>query len=359
MKPLPLSLVLWLIALQSNLSLAYWRMACSVSQTARVDPILNPGEVSAHAHKFAGGSNVNQNSDFTSLQSSTCSSCEVQKDTSAYWTPQLYYAHANGDFEEVPNYGMTVYYVGRGGNASNTVPFPAGFKMISGDTRQRSYDTSTLTYLETRPVADRVSFRCINEANDIPETHYISQTDCVNGLRAQINFQSCWDGVNTYLDNSAHVAYLSGIDYGVCPPTHPVSIPGLFFEVLYFTNLIDQSSGGEFVFANGDPTGYGFHGDFLNGWDMDVQTAAVENCLYTDNGGVISACSYLTESDDVNFSRTCPEQPSVLDEPIHGNISALPGCNPITPGPGLAEPLYYVHNCRNLWDELNRGNDIN
>ena len=36
----------------------------------------------------------------------------VQKDTSAYWTPQLYYAHANGSFEEVPNYGMTVYYVG-------------------------------------------------------------------------------------------------------------------------------------------------------------------------------------------------------------------------------------------------------
>ncbi|KAL2441141.1 hypothetical protein ABEF95_012761 [Exophiala dermatitidis] len=339
MKPscLILSICLW--ALQTDLSFAYWRMACSVSQTARIDPILNPGGVSGHAHKFAGGSSVNENSDHDSLLSSTCSSCEVQKDKSAYWTPQLYFAHANGEFEEVPNYGMTVYYVGRGGNTSNTVPFPKGFKMISGDTRQRSYDSSTLTYLDTRPVADRVSFRCINEANDIPETHYISQTNCVNGLRAQLNFQSCWDGVNNYLENSAHVAYLSGIDYGECPPTHPVPIPGLFFEVLYLPNLIDQSAGGQFVFSNGDPTGFGFHGDFMNGWDMDVHTEAVKNCLYTDNNGVISACSYLAESDDVNFARTCPEQASVLDEPVHGNLTALPGCNPITPGPGLAEQV--------------------
>ena len=76
----------------------------------------------------------------------------------------------------------------------------------------------------------RVSFRCIDEANDIPEEHYMFRTDCVNGMRAQVNFQSCWDGVNLYLENSAHVDYLSGIDYGVCPPSHPISIPGLFFE---------------------------------------------------------------------------------------------------------------------------------
>ncbi|KIX06027.1 uncharacterized protein Z518_04001 [Rhinocladiella mackenziei CBS 650.93] len=311
-------------------------MACSVSQTSRIDPIRNPGGVSGHVHKLAGGNNVNENADFNSLQSSTCSSCEIQKDTSAYWTPQLYYAHANGSFEEVPNYGMTVYYVGRGGNSSNTTPFPPGFKMVTGDSRQRSFDNTTLTYLNTRPVADRVSFRCIDEANDIPEEHYMFRTDCVNGMRAQINFPSCWDGVNLYLDNSAHVEYLSGIDHGVCPPSHPVPIPGLFFEVLYMTNLVDQSGGGQFVFSNGDPTGYGFHGDFINGWDVDVQTDAVQNCLYTDDGGVISACPYLAPSDDVNFARTCPEQPSVFDEPVHGMIAALPGCNPITYGPDPA-----------------------
>ncbi|KIW95941.1 uncharacterized protein Z519_03007 [Cladophialophora bantiana CBS 173.52] len=348
MKSLDLSSSLWALMLLPSLSHAYWRMACSVSQTARIDLILNPGDVSGHVHKFAGGSNVNQNSDFNSLQSSNCSSCEVQKDKSAYWTPQLYYAHANGSFEEVPNYGMTVYYVGRGGDPSNTVPFPPGFKMITGDSRLRSYDNTTLTYLNTRPVADRVSFHCIDEANDIPEQHYMFRTDCVNGMRAQVNFQSCWDGVNLYLDNNAHVDYLSGIDYGECPPSHPVHIPGLFFEVLYWTNSIDQSAGGQFVFSNGDTTGYGFHGDFLNGWDMDVQTGAVQDCLYTDNGGVVSACSYLSPSDDINFPRDCLEQPSVFDEPVHGMLDALPGCNPITSGPDMAPQVVCPLNSHTL-----------
>ena len=60
----------------------------------------------------ADNTDVNENSDQNSLLSSTCSSCEVQVDKSAYWTPQLYFAHANGTFEEVPNLGMTVYYIG-------------------------------------------------------------------------------------------------------------------------------------------------------------------------------------------------------------------------------------------------------
>jgi hypothetical protein len=167
-----------------------------------------------------------------------------------------------------------------------------------------------------------------------PETHYLNDTDCVNGLRAQLNFQSCWDGVNLYLNESAHVAYLSDIDSGVCPPDHPVQLPHLFFEVLYWTNDIDQSEGGQFVFANGDTTGYGFHGDFLNGWDMDVQTAAVADCLYpTSDDGVVANCPALAPSDDVNFPRDCLPEAEYWDEPVLGLLSQLPGCNPISSGP--------------------------
>jgi hypothetical protein len=91
---------------------AFWRAACSVVQTGRIDPILSPDTISGHVHKIAGGNEVNPYSTYDSLQTSNCSSCEIQADKSAYWTPQLYYAHSNGTFEEVPNYGMTVYYVG-------------------------------------------------------------------------------------------------------------------------------------------------------------------------------------------------------------------------------------------------------
>ena len=51
------------------------------------------------------------------------------------------------------------------------------------------------------------------------------QTGCTNVMRAQVNFQSCWDGVNLYLDGNARVDYLSGIDYGEYPPSHLVPIP--------------------------------------------------------------------------------------------------------------------------------------
>jgi hypothetical protein len=39
---------------------------------------------------------------------------------------------------------------------------------------------------------------------------------------------------------------------GACPPTHPILLPHLFFEVLYSMDGVDTSDGGKFVFANGD-----------------------------------------------------------------------------------------------------------
>lgn len=80
--------------------------------------------------------------------------------------------------------------------------------MISGDSRLRSYDNDTLTYNNGQPIADRASFHCIDSSEpNLAEEPYMFRTNCDQGMRAQILFQSCWDGVNTYLPNSAHVAY--------------------------------------------------------------------------------------------------------------------------------------------------------
>lgn len=219
------------------------------------------------------------------------------------------------------------------------IPFPPGFRMLSGDAAARAFDASTLTFnnktFPGTPVSNRVSFACLDSSGPQPETPGFKSTKCSSGLRAQIHFQSCWDGVNLYKTDQSHVAYLSGMDNGVCPPTHPKLLPHLFFEIIYSVNSIDQSDGGMFVFSQGDTTGYGFHGDFLNGWDEDVLTDAIHQCMGTSatNNGQIGLCPPLAASVDPFFAQNCPEQVPVVNETVHGLIKILPGCNPPTGGP--------------------------
>ncbi|KAI1652615.1 WSC-domain-containing protein [Daldinia decipiens] len=323
---------------------AYWRMSCSIIQTGRLDPNVSPGTVSAHVHKVSGASNFGLSNTYEDLIASQCTSCEVQDDKSIYWTPQLYYQHTNGSLEEVPNGGTVVYYLGRGENRSKIEPFPPGFRMVSGDPYLRSNDTTSFTYSAggnsgSRLVSDRVSFACLDSSGTIPEQNHMFRTDCSNGLRAQIQFPSCWNGQGYQLDQS-HVAYMSGIDNGVCPPSHPRQLAHLFFEIIYGVNDINKEAGGQFVFANGDPTGFGFHGDFMNGWDIEVLTDALDQCVNDDSSnGQISKCPPLAKSQTPYYATNCPERKPIVNEQVKGMIECLPGCNVVTPGPDRAIQL--------------------
>lgn len=96
--------------------------------------------------------------------------------------------------------------------------------------------------------------------------------------------------------------------------------------------------GGQYVFAQGDPTGYGFHGDFFNGWEPAIQAAAVRDCLSSDStaNGVIGDCPILQSVYSDGYSKNCPERPPQVGEAVKGMLSKLPGCITITPGPGDA-----------------------
>lgn len=212
--------------------------------------------------------------------------------------------------------------------------------ILSGDKSARSYDNVTMTYGTKehpgRPVADRVSFNCIDD--EIVEKQWMHDTSCKFGMRAQIHFQSCWNGRDLYKADNSHVAYQSSIDNGICPPTHPVQIPHIFLEVFYdVKDVPDQDKGGEFVFSQGDTTGYGFHADFQNGWDQNVLANATANCLATDDFGQISNCPVLFQEQSASgFPYNCPEMPPQIDEPVRGLIPQLPGCVKITRGPEAA-----------------------
>jgi len=126
------------------------------------------------------------------------------------------------------------------------------------------------------------------------------------------------------------------MDNGVCPPGFPKLMPHIFLETDYsVTSIAGLGDGGQFVLSMGDTTGYGFHGDFQNGWDMDIQTQAIAECLSIeqDPDGTINECPILVANDDTLYSLNCPEMPQQIGEPVHGLIDQLPGCITVTSGP--------------------------
>lgn len=104
------------------------------------------------------------------------------------------------------------------------------------------------------------------------------------------------------------------------------------------------------VLANGDPTGYGWHGDFFNGWKTELLQKAIETCVsglrssvsfgladhfcelgtQTADSGVIEDCKIikLYDRSDPNHA-ACRKTPD-FNEVVLANLPALPGCNPIT-----------------------------
>ena len=116
-------------------------------------------------------------------------------------------------------------------------------------------------------------------------------------------------------------------------------LPHLFYEVNYKVINIDTSDGGRFVFSQGDETGFGFHGDFINGWDGATLRGAIDQCLVARTGsGQIRDCAVLYASDDENASSNCPQQAPIVDQHVTGILSALPGCNTPSAGPASVPP---------------------
>lgn len=99
-------------AAKQDLTFAVMRFNGKEIFTGRVDPIVNPGEVSPHEHTVFGGSNFAADATGESLSKSKCTSAKVKGDNSAYWMPSLYYHDESaGTFDPVPVLYSNVYYL--------------------------------------------------------------------------------------------------------------------------------------------------------------------------------------------------------------------------------------------------------
>ncbi|ORY49289.1 hypothetical protein BCR35DRAFT_297088 [Leucosporidium creatinivorum] len=327
---------------------AFWRLPCANPLVVErvVNPLTNPGTVSGHVHSIAGGSNFNLNMDFDTARASQCTSCQVKQDMSNYWTPNLYFAFANGTFAAVDAPGPLVYYLPRKNNESEVVKaFPDGYRMLAGDPYTRTYDGSDM--------AKAIGWNCLGGKQEPTRNPWLPTENCPTGLRGEIMFPSCWNGVD--VDSSSHqshVAYPIGGESGPCPAGFPVRTVTIFYEIWLSTDpwkdLWDQAlnTTQPFVTSQGDPTGYSWHDesfscsrpvfspyirDFNNAWDGEVLQNAIDEC--TDDSGVIEKCTIFDLYDYSDLSSNRCQQTSFIDEQVEGLLTALPGNNPYTPGP--------------------------
>lgn len=270
--------------------------------------------------------------DYDQARRSTCSTCSVKEDLSNYWIPTLFYKAQNGSFYPVEQSGgALIYYLQRVGFPNEPLfAFPKGFRMLAGDPLLRSFSNTS--------EQKAVSFACLDYSQPSPETPGFPTKNCPSGLRMQVFFPSCWDGKNLDSpDHKSHVAYPSRVDNGQCPSSHPVHLISIFYEVTFdVDSWKDEWYNGKwpFVLSTGDPTGYGFHGDFVNGWDIDVLQKAVDGCK--NDSGKVEDCPYLTFFDK-DAQNDCYIPPRIKEQ-ITGWMPKLPGCNAVVGPPGPAKP---------------------
>lgn len=213
--------------------------------------------------------------------------------------------------------------------------------MISGDSSRRSFnlpvpDPEKSVWQPRDKTQDALAqkalgFNCLRPDNPEPslDRHFMPDktfldANCPFGLRTELMFPSCWDGKRidspTHKD---HVAFSDLVLGGSCPPGFGVRIPSIHYEVVWNISAFKDGTG-IFVFASGDTTGYGFHGDFMNGWDSQTLQLAVDSC--TNLSGKLEDCPPFQLQDDTKaFECAFPVPSGLRGEDCHGPRHQMPG----------------------------------
>ena len=235
------------------------------------------------------------------------------------------------------------------------VAFPLGFRMIAGDFRRRNASMCDVTkpmsswnatdMSQDCLAAKAVGMNCLKyspafqtegsmQYNYLRNSSFVRST-CVDGLRAEILFPSCWNGRDIDSpDHKSHILYPSLGKTGVCPPGFPIRTPTLFYETIWDVHVFANEPG-EFVFANGDPTGYGYHSDFMAGWNVTLLQSAINTC--TNSSGNLQDCPVFDLQSDEEATSCRMDVPAALaHEVVDGPLAVLPGNVPIQRGPAYA-----------------------
>ncbi|EMC92709.1 hypothetical protein BAUCODRAFT_37611 [Baudoinia panamericana UAMH 10762] len=321
--------------LSSTTASSVWTLNCAPLTQARLDPILAPGVwPSGHVHAAVGSTAFGQqmNGTYGALQGNA-TTCDKFTDHSSYWAPQLYHMRSDGLFDLLPFTGMAAYYENYTCDYNASAPgwcvgtrnpraFPPGLKMLAGNSLRR-----------TQNMSDPWQQAILLESGNNGEVYGMPPKLDGNQLSGHVRFPSCWDGSNLDSpDHQSHVAYpdasLGGnTQGGMCPSSHPVALINIGAEFGFALNGVTDPA--SLVFANGDTTGYGFHGDFYMGWE---NTTALRDSFaecFTNDNCPWRAFGSPTGRDPVATAMSPMVQPPYEDIGLNGPIAKLPGNNPV------------------------------
>lgn len=249
--------------------------------------------------------------------------------------------------------GMLIYYFVYGDDPQ---PFPEGFRMVAGDqylrnftgpvpdppTSEWSVDDKTQFSLAQKALG----FNCLHYGtgddedslyrHTLPDKQFLDE-NCSDGLRLELMFPSCWNGRDVDSpDHKSHMAYPDLVKDGQCPEGFGTRLISLFYETKYDTQDF-RGVDGEFVLATGDPTGCGYHGDFIQGWQPDFLRQAMNEC--SNPSGEVADCSLFTlQSDQEASACQAPLPEELWHENPFFNGKGLLGDVPIQRGPEQAAP---------------------
>ncbi len=222
----------------------YFNVACGFSHRNNDDPIVFPGAPGrSHNHTFIGNTSVDASSTPLTLRGGQ-TTCDLEADSSTYWTPTLYEAT-----EPIPPLAAILYYTRH--TSGPIVSMPDGLKMIAGDANARRPQQKGI-----------VSWSCGGGA--AKRFVVVPQCSEESALVFNVRFPNCWNGRAT--DSADHRRHMSYSAAGTCPASHPVRVPTISLVMIYpSTSRHARLSSGKFA----------AHADFMNGWDDDVLSRLV------------------------------------------------------------------------------------
>lgn len=245
----------------------------------------------------------------------------------------MYYINKDRKYEAI-SHATRLYYQNSGFNVQ---PYPQGMRIVTGVGNYRDPDGFK---------SKAVEMDCDEQSTGKWLPNGTTHPGGCGTIQVTTRFPSCgW--ANQSLDSWDHFSHLTwpiykggGLtwdDYWagmICPESHPIKYSMIQMVTTYYMKSTQswRANDVNVVFSNGDATGNTLHGDFVAGWDMDLQANTIAECGYGNGvGDALEKCAPLAAEFKVKGGFECRYQGLIPNEEVGFNkpLDQLPGCNPL------------------------------